>query len=248
MHQNRPAKRKSVGLKPPGKQGKLSNPLIHKCGYGCTCVWIQRVVAVSKTKPASMVEEAIEAGHHVFGENYVQELVDKAAEVPHGAQWHFIGPLQSNKARQLLSVPSLTMLETVDREKIASKVDAVINESGHPNAPLPVMVQVNTSGETSKSGVQPGAEAAELCQYVHSECANLHLAGLMTIGSPEPSEAVQCFELLKESRDAAEKALTLPAASLELSMGMSNDWEQAISHGATSIRIGSAIFGARQSK
>ena len=208
-------------------------------------VFMQRLVAVSKTKPADAVEEAVACGHYEFGENYVQELVDKAGQVSQLARWHFVGPLQSNKARQVLSVKNLSMLETVDREKIATKVDSIIGEEGHPFAPLPVMVQVNTSGEKSKSGVQPGNEAIELAQLVHSECPNLQLAGLMTIGSPDESEAESCFQSLKESRDNAAKVLGLPEGSLELSMGMSNDWAKAIPLGATSIRIGSAIFGAR---
>lgn len=199
---------------------------------------------MSKSKPSQLIKEARDSGQSTFGENYVQELVDKAGEVE-GVEWHFIGPLQSNKARQLLSVSSLAMLETVDREKIADRVDSLCEEMDHPNRPLPVLVQVNTSGEESKSGVEPGEEAVSLARHVHANCANLSFRGLMTIGHPQLEEAPTCFDKLVETRKEVASDLNLKESSLELSMGMSQDWGIALSKGATSIRIGSAIFGQR---
>lgn len=107
-----------------------------------------RLVAVSKTKPIELIEACYKAGHRNFGENYVQELCEKAAKLPQDIQWHFIGHLQSNKTKQIASVPNLFMVETVDREKIATALEKEIVKSGR-KIPLNVMVQVNTSGEES---------------------------------------------------------------------------------------------------
>jgi pyridoxal phosphate enzyme (YggS family) len=203
-----------------------------------------RLVAVSKTKPAAAVAEAYAAGQRDFGENYVQELLDKAPALPADVRWHFIGHLQSNKARALVEgVPGLAMVETVDSEKLASRLDAAAAGAGRP--PLAVLVQINTSGEASKHGVAP-ADAPALAAHVAARCAHLRLAGLMTIGQPDYTSRPENFERLAACRRAVAAATGLPEAGLELSMGMSGDFEAAIAMGATNVRVGSTIFGARQ--
>ena len=200
-----------------------------------------RLVAVSKTKPMPLLEQAYnDANVRVFGENYVQELVEKVPQLPGDVQWHFIGSLQSNKVNLLLR-PFLPddidrlVLETVGTLKLANKLNNAIDGEKK----LKIFVQVNTSGEDSKSGVSPD-EVVDLCQSIVQECPKLHLQGLMTIGAPG-DEA--CLDKLAESRNQVVAALGLE--SLELSMGMSGDYEAAILKGSTNVRVGSTIFGAR---
>jgi PLP dependent protein len=202
-----------------------------------------RLVAISKTKPSEAVREAYGAGHRHFGENYVQELVAKAAELPADIQWHFIGSLQSNKARALLSVPNLFCVETVDRAKTATALDRAAEACGR-DSKLRILVQVNTSGEESKSGCTP-VESLEVAAHVVARCPCLELGGLMTIGAPDDSEEPVAFRTLSETRDKVAQHLGIPADQLELSMGMSGDFEAAIRMGADSVRVGSLIFGAR---
>lgn len=202
-----------------------------------------RFVAVSKTKPADDVAAAYAAGHRVFGENYVQELVDKAPTLPSDVAWHFIGHLQSNKAKTLVDkVPGLACVETVDTPKLASKLDAAVADAGRER--LRVLVQVNTSGEPSKHGVEPAA-APELAKHVAFACPNLTLAGVMTIGMPDYSSRPENFECLTRVRSAIAAEVGVDASSLELSMGMSGDYEAAIEMGSTNVRVGSGVFGAR---
>ncbi len=206
-----------------------------------------RVVAVSKTKPATAIAALHEVGQRHFGENYVQELLEKVTSCPPDVAWHFIGQLQSNKAKALvLGTPSLWAVESVDSEKLANILEKAVKES--KREPLRVFVQVNTSGETQKGGVEPGAAAA-LAAHIVEKCPNLKLAGLMTIGKLDEMAAV-FFERLLAERTAVEAALvnvagTPPTLPLELSMGMSGDFEMAMEHGSTNIRLGSSIFGAR---
>ena len=201
-----------------------------------------RLVAVSKTKPIELLQSAYDAGCRHFGENYAQELVEKAPQLPDDVHWHFIGALQSNKAKMLVkAVASATQLtvETVSNTKIANKLNnAVPDDSGK----LRVFVQVNTSGEDTKSGLAPGDECVALCQHIVQNCDKLELRGLMTIGAPGD---LNCFEVLKESRSKVSDALGVAEDELELSMGMSADFEQAIAAGSTNVRVGSTIFGAR---
>ncbi|GAB4820898.1 hypothetical protein N2152v2_007944 [Parachlorella kessleri] len=207
---------------------------------------LPRLVAVSKTKPVEALQEAYDAGHRDFGENYVQELLDKAPQLPDDIRWHFIGHLQSNKVKTLVEgVPNLAMVETVDSQKLANKLDATIAALGRP--PLPVFVQVNTSGEESKYGVEPG-DCVELARHVHDNCSNLRLAGLMTIGMPDYSSRPENFSCLADCRTAVCEALELQEAEVELSMGMSGDFEQAVEMGSTNVRVGSTVFGAREYK
>ncbi|XP_073124347.1 uncharacterized protein [Henckelia pumila] len=203
-----------------------------------------RLVAVSKTKPAPLIRQVYDAGHRHFGENYVQELVEKAPQLPDDIEWHFIGNLQSNKVKPLLNgVPNLSMVETVDDEKIANHLDRVVGNIGRK--PLKVLVQVNTSGEESKSGVEP-ASCVELAKHVSLNCPNLEFCGFMTIGMPDYTSTPENFKTLANCRSEVCKALGISEEQCELSMGMSGDFEMAIEMGSTNVRVGSTIFGARE--
>lgn len=202
-----------------------------------------RLVAVSKTKPVEALLSVYEAGHRDFGENYVKEMVDKAGSVPDDVRFHFIGHLQSNKARALVRVPQLASVQCVDKPKLADRLDAAwADERGGDAAPLDVYVQVNTSGEASKFGCEPG-DAPALAAHVRDRCARLRLAGLMTIGRAGDSRSG--FESLAACRGEVARGLGLKEDDLRLSMGMSADFELAVELGATDVRVGSTIFGAR---
>jgi pyridoxal phosphate enzyme (YggS family) len=202
-----------------------------------------RVVAVSKTKPVSDILAAYDAGHRHFGENYVQEVLEKSPQLPGDIRWHFIGHLQSNKAKALVeNVPSLSCVESVDSEKLASRLNSAVEAAGRGH--LDVFVQVNTSGEDSKYGVNP-PDVLKLCTHVVENCPRLKLKGLMTIGMPDYTSRPENFTTLVHCRDEVSEALRLPRDSLELSMGMSQDFVAAIEMGSTNIRVGSTIFGAR---
>ena len=197
------------------------------------------LLAVSKTKPAALVQEAYDAGQRDFGENYIQEAVDKIQQLAHlpDIRWHFIGPIQSNKTR--LIAEHLSWVHSVDRIKVAKR----LNEQRDTNInALNVCLQVNISGEQSKSGALV-EELPELAEYIHNS-ANLTLRGLMAIPANSPDESV--------TRDSFNKMQTLfnqlqhqyPSVDT-LSMGMSGDLAIAIECGSTTVRIGSAIFGSR---
>ena len=214
-----------------------------------------RLVAVSKTKPLSYIKEAYyESGQTVFGENYAQELEEKAQEMgadenyKNDIQWHFIGGLQSNKAAKLVKnvVPyGKLVVETVNSEKVANKLDNAMTNNflGEDDEALllDVFVQINTSGEESKSGVSVD-DSIGLCKHVIENCKRLNLKGVMTIGAPGD---VDCLEGLGKCRDLVADALSRDPASIELSMGMSGDFETAIAKGSTNVRVGSTIFGQR---
>lgn len=203
-----------------------------------------QLVAVSKTKPMELLRAAYDNGQRHFGENYVQELVSKAEQMPSDIKWHFIGPLQTNKAKALASIANLHVVETVDREKAASALEKAVVNVGR-DTPLNVMVQVNTSGEETKSGCVPG-DSIQLARAIVNDCPHLRLVGLMTIGAPDTSDEPAAFKILKEERDAVAQALGSSVDSLQLSMGMSGDFEAAIKMGSNSVRVGSTIFGARE--
>ncbi|CAL5183942.1 unnamed protein product [Lathyrus oleraceus] len=203
-----------------------------------------RVVAASKTKPVSVLRQVYDAGHRFFGENYVQEIIDKAPQLPEDIEWHFIGNLQSNKVKPLLAgVPNLAYVETVDDEKIANLLDRAVAKIGRK--PLKVFVEVNTSGETSKFGVEP-ALCLDLVRHIVTNCPNLEFCGLMTIGMLDYSSTPENFKTLSKCRTEVCEAIGIPEAQCELSMGMTADFEQAIEMGSTTVRIGTAIFGPRE--
>ncbi|KAM1320346.1 hypothetical protein ACFX14_005399 [Malus domestica] len=200
--------------------------------------------ALRSTKPVSVLRQVYDAGHRCFGENYVQEIVEKTPQLPEDIEWHFIGNLQSNKVKPLLSgVPNLSMVESVDDEKIANRLNHVVGSIGRK--PLKVLLQVNTSGEESKSGVEPSG-CVELAKHVTSGCPNLEFCGLMTIGMLDYTSTPENFKTLANCRTEVCKELGIPEEQCELSMGMSSDFELAIEMGSTNVRIGSTIFGARE--
>lgn len=197
------------------------------------------LVAVSKTRPDNAVREALAGGQHAFGENYVQEGVAKIealADLRAAIDWHFIGPLQSNKAK--LVATHFDWVHAVDRLKIAEALDR--HRQNRP--PLNVCVQVNVSGEAGKSGVAP-ADTLALAQAVAALPA-LKLRGLMAIIENTPDEAAQ-REQFRVLRELQNRLLNAGLTVDTLSMGMSQDFRVAIDEGATMVRIGSAIFGAR---
>ena len=189
------------------------------------------LLAVSKTHPAALVEQALAAGQRAFGENYVQEALEKM-EAIRGAQWHLIGPLQSNKTRMVAE--RFDWVQSVDSEKIARRLSG--QRSGNL-PPLNVLIQVNVSGEGSKSGVAP-SEVAGLALSI-SKMPRLKLRGLMAI--PEPGAELSRYRELKSLYEGLKGRFHFDT----LSVGMSDDLELAIAEGATMVRIGTAIFGAR---
>ncbi|MGL9751728.1 MAG: YggS family pyridoxal phosphate-dependent enzyme [Symbiopectobacterium sp.] len=200
------------------------------------------LLAVSKTKPVPAIEEAIACGQRGFGENYVQEGVDKVLYFREAApqvelQWHFIGPLQSNKSR--LVAKHFDWYHTVDRPKIAQRLS---EQRPATLAPLNVLLQVNISGEASKSGIEPAdlpALAATVAALPH-----LTLRGLMAIPAPESDYARQLAVFQSMNDLFAQLKLHYPQVDT-LSMGMTDDMSAAIAAGSTLVRIGTAIFGAR---
>ncbi|RBH53491.1 MULTISPECIES: YggS family pyridoxal phosphate-dependent enzyme [Pseudomonas] len=193
------------------------------------------LLAVSKTKPAAAVREAHAAGLRDFGENYLQEALGKQAELTDlPLCWHFIGPIQSNKTRAIAE--HFDWVHSVDRLKIAQRLS---EQRPADLAPLNICIQVNVSGEASKSGCAP-ADLPALAAAI-SALPNLKLRGLMAIPEPTEERAEQdaAFATVRTLQDS----LNLPLDTL--SMGMSHDLESAIAQGATWVRIGTALFGAR---
>ncbi|PWN26875.1 hypothetical protein BDZ90DRAFT_213315, partial [Jaminaea rosea] len=259
-----------------------------------------RLVAISKLHPPSSIMAALRLTSQThFGENYVQELCDKARVLPREVKWHFVGGLQSNKAKLLAAVPNLWCVETLDSAKAASGLEKALTAEGGARIKerkecglgrLRVLIQVNTSGEEAKSGVsREGDELEKLARHIITECPNLRLAGLMTIGSAanskaagsdgktlsrqEALEANPDFKALDDAREVLVRALradppSLPSGQeekegdddnyssllsssddttggLELSMGMTADFEVAIAAGSGNVRVGTACFGQR---
>lgn len=199
------------------------------------------LLAVSKTFPPALLRAAYAAGQRAFGESYVQEALPKQAALADlDIEWHFIGPLQSNKTRHVAE--HFSWVHSVDRLKIAERL---ATQRPRELAPLNVCVEVNVSGEASKSGCAPD-EAAALCRAVMA-LPRLRLRGLMTIPAPSanPDDARLQFARLR----ALYERLNQQGLMLDtLSMGMSDDLEAAILEGATIVRVGTAIFGERRSK
>jgi pyridoxal phosphate enzyme (YggS family) len=194
------------------------------------------IVAVSKFHPAAAVEDAAAAGVTDVAENYAQELVEKAAQVTAPVRWHFIGTLQRNKAKMI--VGKVALIHTVDTIRVAEEIDRRALAAG---VVQPVLVEVNVAGEQTKSGVSP--PNAPMLVAALGGLAHVRCDGLMTM--PPPGDlvaAARSFEALRALRDElATRDRPLPI----LSMGMSADYEAAIAAGATHLRIGTAIFGAR---
>jgi len=197
-----------------------------------------QLLAVSKTWPADAVLTATVAGQNAFGENYVQEALQKMSELSHRQiEWHFIGPLQSNKTRPVAE--QFDWVHSIDRPKIAERLSA--QRPAHLT-PLQVCIEVNVSGEQSKSGCPPEG-AATLCRAI-AALPRLQLRGLMAIPAPVDDFAQQRLAFRK-LRDLFEQLRRGGLPLDTLSMGMSHDLEAAIAEGATIVRVGTAIFGTR---
>ncbi|MEW6501742.1 MAG: YggS family pyridoxal phosphate-dependent enzyme [Thermodesulfobacteriota bacterium] len=199
------------------------------------------LVAVSKYVPVERIAEAMAAGQELFGENYLQEAEEKIGQLPAALKWHCIGHLQSNKAKAAATL--FHMVETVDRIKLARMLDKYAAEAGRL---LPVLIQVNVGREAQKAGVLPEEAAALLGEM--RELAHLEVRGLMTMPPffDQPEAARPYFRALRELAEAlASKGLLGTHGAIELSMGMSGDFEVAIEEGATLVRVGTALFGAR---
>lgn len=199
-----------------------------------------RLVAVSKTRPAADIIAAYQAGQTVFGENYIQELVPKLAEINEAVQWHVIGHLQSNKVKYIAG--RVAMIHSVDRLSLAQEID---RQWGRLGKVCDVLIQVNIAGEATKSGTTE-AGAIQLVR----ECAllpNIRVKGLMTMPPffDDPDAARPYFAELRRLSEAVAGQRIAGVDMAELSMGMSGDFEAAIQEGATLVRVGTAIFGER---
>jgi pyridoxal phosphate enzyme (YggS family) len=205
----------------------------HRAGHAV------RLLAVSKTQPASAIRAMAGSGQREFGENYVQEALTKQRELADPAlQWHLIGPLQSNKCREVAS--HFDWLQSLDREKLI----APLNRHRPPEKePLNVLIQVNIDDEASKSGCAPAAVAALAAKI--AQAPRLRLRGLMAIPQPHPDFALR-RSTFRRMRTLYDELRGHDPAIDTLSLGMSDDFELAIEEGATLVRIGTALFGERR--
>ena len=227
---------------------KLSECSLKRRGGGTE----PRLVAVSKTKPVDIILTAYHNGQRHFGENYVQELVEKSnhpllSELG-DIHWHFIGHLQRNKCNNVAAVPHLWGVETVDSVCLATALDTSWGRRGESGRKLKTFIQVNTSGEPSKHGCDR-TQSCKLARFITENCKHLELAGLMTIGRKGHDYSTGAnpdFEELIETRREVGKLLGVAEDGLELSMGMSADFEHAAMAGSTNVRVGSMIFGKRE--
>ncbi len=213
---------------------RISDAALH-CGRGSGSV---QLLAVSKTKPASMVQQAYNSGQRHFGENYLQDALEKIEALPlDGIVWHFIGAIQSNKTRTIAE--NFDWVHGVDRLKIARRLG---EQRAADRGPINICIQVNSSGEASKSGVS-FSELPQLADKI-AALPGVRLRGLMTLPAPSDDFAQQRVPF-RQLREALEQ-LNQNGLKLDtLSMGMSGDMEAAITEGATIVRIGTDIFGAR---
>lgn len=200
-----------------------------------------RLMAVSKTHPAEAICEAAEAGITLFGENRVQEFESKRAGLPDGLEIHLIGHLQSNKAAKAASI--FSAIDTVDSLRLIERLNEAAKQR---NRLLPVLLEIKLSAEATKAGFDPSGIELQQTLERASDFGNLEIQGLMTIAplDENPETARACFRRLRELREDLTRRY--PHLNLsELSMGMSGDFEIAIAEGSTLVRIGTAIFGAR---
>ena len=209
------------------------------CGRAGRDVSSVTLLAVSKTHPADSIKAATDLGLTLFGENKVQEAKAKIPNSPGKARWHFIGHLQSNKCRD--AVDFFSMIQSVDSLAIAQDINKRADQASKT---MPVLLEINVAGEASKFGYKPEQMLAELKEL--NVLRRLEIHGLMAIPpfSPVPEKSRPYFKTLRELKIRAEEILGAPLPVL--SMGMSDDFEIAIEEGSTMIRVGSALFGARQ--
>ena len=198
------------------------------------------LIAVSKTKPVEMLQEVYDAGARNFGENKVQEIMDKYDHLPQDIHWHMIGHLQRNKVKYI--VDKVQMIHSVDSLRLAETID---KEAKKKNVTVPILIEVNVAEEDSKFGLSL-EEVTALAEEI-SKLSNVRVCGLMTVAPfvEDPEENREVFRSLKKlSVDIEAKNINNVTMSV-LSMGMTNDFEVAVEEGATMVRVGTAIFGAR---
>ncbi len=202
-----------------------------------------KIVAVSKTFPAETIEEAVEAGIAILGENRIQEAWQKYQRLGNIASWHLIGHLQTNKVKRAIQI--FDVIHSVDSLHLAEEINRRCEQR---NRDMEILLEVKTSDEPTKFGINP-SQALELVQKVIA-LQHLRLTGLMTIGkfTSNEKEGRECFKMLRQVKDQINSNINLPKPIHHLSMGMSHDFEWAIDEGATMVRIGTAIFGQRQLK
>jgi len=199
------------------------------------------LIAVSKTKPLSMLEEVYEAGARDFGENKVQELTAKEPEMPSDVKWHMIGHLQRNKVKYI--VDKVALIHSVDSMRLAEEINICAIKK---NVTVPILIEINAANEPSKFGVHP-EDVEELCRQIGENLSNVRVMGLMTVAPyvVDSEENREIFHKIKGlSVDIAEKNIHNVSMDI-LSMGMSGDYEVAIEEGATMVRVGTNIFGER---
>lgn len=201
-----------------------------------------RLVAVSKVKPAALIDEAFAAGQRLFGESYVQELRDKVEDVKSPVEWHFIGNLQSNKVKYLTR--HVTLIHSVDRLSLAREIS---RQWGKLERDARILLQVNVGDETSKAGCAI-TDLEQLARAV-ARLPHLHICGLMCLPPfhEDPEQVRPYFKVLHDLAAALARQQIPGVRMDELSMGMSGDFEVAIEEGATLVRVGTAIFGERDS-
>ncbi len=218
------------------------NSKIRACEKKCNkIIGSTKLVAVSKRKNANLILEAHNCGQVFFGENYLQEAIKKVSELPSSIKWHFIGNLQSNKVKK--AVASFDVIETVDKLRLAQAIDKQVCSL---NKNVSFLIQVNIGDEIQKSGIAPEKAEGLLKEII--ETTSLKASGIMVIPpySPQPEASRPFFIRAKKLTDElAKKELFFNNESVELSMGMSSDYIQAIEEGATIVRVGTAIFGKR---
>lgn len=208
-----------------------------------------RLIAISKTKPIEDIIELYQAGQRDFGENYVDELEKKSNDETIRSQcpeirWHFVGHLQSNKVNRVLTrVPNLECIQTVDSLELANRLNNNLQQQAKK---VNILLQINTSREAQKSGIHQ-ENFLTLYDHIRTQCLNLVCQGLMTIGSLDNvnNDDDFDFQVLVQCRQMVAEKYQCPIESIELSMGMSHDYERAIRSGSTIVRVGSSIFGAR---
>lgn len=199
-----------------------------------------RIAAVSKTQPPDVVAAAVAAGADAIGENRVQEAAAKRPLVAGTIPWHLVGPLQRNKAK--LALGHFDVVETLDRPELADRLETLLGLVGRV---LPVFIEINIGGEAQKSGIAPAA-SGPLVEHVVARCPHLRLSGLMTVPPyhPDPERSRSQFAALRNLGADLTARFGLPP--LELSMGMSEDFEVAVEEGATWVRLGRVLFGERR--
>jgi PLP dependent protein len=199
-----------------------------------------RLVAVSKTVPVARLQEAVAAGQHLFGENYLQEAQPKMAALGAAARWHFVGHLQTKKAKGVVGL--FELIHSVDRLKLAQALDQAAAKRGLVQD---ILLQVNLAGEASKSGAAP-EDVADLLREI-GKLPHLQVTGLMTMPPwfDDPERVRPYFRALRELRNRLEELYLSESGLPELSMGMTGDFEVAVEEGATLVRVGTAVFGER---